>query len=151
MDWLDVRFEDQGQTKSLRLFAKDDQLRWKLKNWSFDKDARQCVPGAAEVLAQNDDYIVRAAYDLSGNSQRPMLSNATALTRIFVIMIHMPTIKGTIENRKTGEIIASFEGQGGGEFSTTRSIWNDISAHNCENWGKRFNEEYTPVKGLEFK
>ncbi len=149
MDWLDVSFDDQGRRQSLRLFAKENQLRWKLKDWTFDDEAHQCIPHAAEVVAQNDDYIIRAAYDLSGNNQRPMLSNATALTRIFVIMIHMPTIHGTIENRNTGEIVARFEGQGGGEFSTTRSIWNDISPANCENWGKRFEKEYAPVKGLE--
>ncbi len=148
MDWLDVRFQDQGVNKSLRFFAKDNQLRWKLKDWFYHRGAHQCVPNAVEVLAQNDDYRIRASYELT-DAQLPMLSNATALTRIFVIMIHTPIIKGSIENRKTGEIVATFAGQGGGEFSTTRSLWSDIKPEQCEHWGQRFRKEYSQVPGLD--
>lgn len=141
MDWLDVAFVDRGQQQRLRFFAKEDTLRWKLKDWFFHTGARQCVPNAVEVVAENADYRVKAAYDLTGK-QLPMLSTATPLTRVFVIMIHMPVIKGTIENVKTGELVTAFEAQGGGEFSTTRSVWRDLPEERCENWGRRFNTEY---------
>lgn len=141
MDWLDVSFEDEGQAQNLRFFAKDDTLRWKLKDWYFHPEARQCVPNSVEVVAQDKNYRIKASYDLT-NKQLPMLSKATPLTSIFVIMIHMPYIKGTIERVDSGELIKTFEGQGGGEFSTTRSIWNNISEKDCEKWGDRFNTEY---------
>jgi hypothetical protein len=144
MDWLDLSFEDNGQLVKRRFFAKDKALRWTLKNWSFDPGARQCVPNAVEVVAQDGDYRVKASYDLSQN-QLPMLSNATPLTKIFVIMVHTPIIKGTIERAATGELVTAFSGQGGGEFSTTRSIWRHVDTQDCEHWGWRFNAEYPTV------
>jgi hypothetical protein len=148
MDWLDVSFEDQGQPVTRRFFAKQDQLRWKLGEWFFHKEARQCVPNTVDVVAEDGDYRVRATYDLTGR-QLPMLSTATALTQIFVIMIHMPYIKGVIENVKTGEVVTRFEGQGGGEFSTTRSLWQNLPETNCERWGRRFNTEYSALPFLD--
>lgn len=147
MDWLDVRFRDRGVTKSLRLYAKENQLRWRLKDWSFDQAARACIPHAVEVVGQDANYRIRASYDLT-EAQQPMLSNATALTRIFVIMTHTPKIRGTIINRNTGDTVASFEAQGGGEFSTTRFVRDDLSPSDCERWGQRFTSEYEEIPGL---
>jgi hypothetical protein len=144
MDWLDVSFEDDGKTVQRRFFAKDDTLRWKLGGWSFHREARKCIPNAVEVVAQDAEYRIRAKYDLA-ESQTPMLSSATALTKIFVIMVHTPMIRGTIERVATGEVVASFEGRGGGEFSTTRSILPHNSPENCEQWGQRFAREYAPT------
>ena len=147
MDWLDVRFKDRGVTKSLRLFSKDDQLRWRLKDWSFDQEAYACIPHAVEVVGQDANYRIYATYDLN-EAQQPMLSNATALTRIFVIMTHTPKIKGTIINRNTGQTVTTFEGQGGGEFSTTRSLRGGVSPADCERWGQRFAQEYEEIAGI---
>jgi hypothetical protein len=141
MDWLDVRFEDGGATVSRRFFAHTGQLRWNLNDWFFHSEAHQCVPNAVEVVGEDVDYRIRASYDLT-DRQLPMLSTATPLTSIYVIMIHMPYIKGVIENVRTGAVVARFEGQGGGEFSTTRSLWSTLSARQCAAWGQRFNQEY---------
>ena len=141
MDWVDVSFEDQGQTVKRRYFAHENELRWTLSDWSFHQDARQCVPNKVEVVAQDGDYRIKANYDLTG-AQTPMLSQATPLTKIFVIMIHTPYIRGTIENAKTGAVISTFEGQGGGEFSTMRSVRASVDDKGCQAWGERFNREY---------
>jgi hypothetical protein len=138
MDWLDVSFIDQGTTRVRRFFAKNKELKWTLTDWFFDRKARQCVPNAFEIIAQDQDYRIRASYDLTGK-QIPMLSTSTPLTNMYVIMIHTPYIKGVIENAKTGEVVTYFEGQGGGEFSTPRSLWKDLSTTDCEQWGQRFN------------
>ena len=141
VDWLDVSFEDQGQLVKRRLFAGAGELRWRMSDWKFSSEARQCVPNRVEVTGEDKDYRIKASYDLSTN-QIPMLSSATPLTKIFVIMIHTPYIRGTIENAKTGELITSFEGQGGGEFSTMRSVRGAINEQGCARWGERFNREY---------
>lgn len=142
MDWLDVSFMDQGTQVTRRLFAASDQLRWTLGDWSFDPEARQCVPNKVDVVAGDQDYVIKASYGLRG-AQVPLLSSVTPLTTIFVIMIQTPYIRGTIESAKTGRLVTSFEGQGGGEFSTTRSVKSSIDDQECALWGEqRFNREY---------
>ncbi|MBM4253445.1 MAG: hypothetical protein FJ146_15865 [Deltaproteobacteria bacterium] len=144
-DWLDVSFEDRGRLVKRRLFAHADELRWTMSDWKFNQEARQCVPNKIEVTAEDADYRIKASYDLS-KDQTPMLSSATPLTKIFVIMIHTPYIRGTIENAKTGALITSFEGQGGGEFSTIRSVRGAVDDKGCARFGEKFNHEYEAIK-----
>ncbi|MEY3902288.1 MAG: hypothetical protein RL189_1594 [Pseudomonadota bacterium] len=151
MDWLDVRFDDSGVTKRLRLFAKENQLRWNLKDWTYDSSARQCVPNTVEVVGLTNDYEIRAHYSLADGHQQAMISDATPLTRAYVIMVHTPLIQGTIRSRKNGNIITSFQGQGGGEFSFHRNLVDSSGELDCGRMEKHFSQEYAPVKGIEFQ
>ncbi|MFW5740400.1 MAG: hypothetical protein ACOC1F_08535, partial [Myxococcota bacterium] len=71
------------------------------------------------------------------NRQVPMLSDATPATEQYVIMIQFPWVEGIITRLDDGEVIATFAGQGGGEFSNARSKAAMTDAE-CREWGASF-------------
>lgn len=135
LDYLDLGFVDDGQFKLLQFRADAGQLGWQHGSWTFDAAARQCVPLDTHVVARNDQYVVEADVDLAGR-QVPMLSDATAATREYVIMIQFPLVHGTIR-RADGSVVTTFAGQGGGEFSTARTS-KTLTDAECSEWGKTY-------------
>jgi hypothetical protein len=137
LDFADVAFYDGDELVIAHFNSNEKQLGWFHEDWRFHSGARQCMPRSAEVLAVNEDYIVEARLDI-GDNQVPMLSNATAATRAYVIQILFPMISGTIKRRATGEVITTFAGQGGGEFSVSRqpASVSERSDDWCYCWGR---------------
>jgi hypothetical protein len=137
LDYLDVSFFDNG-LKVVRFKTENGELGWYHTAWKFDRDARQCVPTDMTVVAQNKDYIVEASVAI-GDDQVPMLSDLTPVTSQYVIVCRFPQIWGTIKRRSTGDTVASFSGQGGGEFSIPRRPEGEVlSDAECGIWGRRF-------------
>ncbi len=137
LDYLDLVFEDQGKTQMVTFRASEGELGWKHDLWRFDTVARQCVPKDATVVARNDTYRVEAKVDV-GESEVPMLSDATDATKEYVIFILFPQVSGTITRLDTGAVVATFSGQGGGEFSVARSKETEKSDEDCAAWGTQF-------------
>jgi hypothetical protein len=137
LDYLDVAFVDQGRETILQLRADRGELGWSHAGWRFDPLARQCRPGSTLVRAQDDTYRIEARATL-GDAQLPMLSDATVATRAFVIFIQFPAVEGTITRRDTGRVVATFSGQGGGEFSVARAAVDAMTEAECEAWGAVF-------------
>jgi hypothetical protein len=139
MDYLDVGFYDGGDLKAERFAAAAGELGWYHTAWHYDEQARQCMPRDMTVIATNSRYTVEAFVDI-GDSQVPMLSDLTPITSQYVIMCRFSVITGTIKRAGTGDLIASFGGQGGGEFSIARrpSGGDTLSAEECAVWGGRF-------------
>lgn len=143
LDYLDVGFMDKGQWKLVTFRADRQELGWKHHAWRFDAVARQCVPKDATVVAVNGDYRVEAQVDV-GQAEVPMLSDATAATKEYVIFILFPMVTGTITRVGTGEVVATFSGQGGGEFSVARSTETQKSDQACSDWGAQFSSPFPP-------
>ncbi len=139
MDYLDVSFYDGGNLKAVRFTGAAGELGWYHTAWHYDQQARQCMPRDMTVIARNSQYTVEAFVDI-GDNQVPMLSDLTPITSQYVIMCRFPVITGTIKRIGSGEPVASFAGQGGGEFSIARRPSGDDSqsAESCAVWGGRF-------------
>ncbi len=139
LDYLDLGFIDNGEYKLINFRADMGQLGWKHDLWSFDPVARQCVPRDTTLIAKNADYRVDA-YITIGQGQVPMLSSATSTVEKYVIMIQIPWFKGTITRLSDNTVIATFEGRGGGEFSTERAAegTTNITDADCAAWGAKF-------------
>jgi len=136
LDFVDVSFpEKDGSIKTLKFLSKDGEAGWFHNDWYFNKEARQCVPTDGVLEAANTDYYLHAEIDI-GKSQVPILSNASPITTLYVIMEWMPMMHGTIYRQKTGEVVASFSGVAGGEISYLRSILKNQSQRKCIQWGK---------------
>ncbi len=140
LDFLDLSFVDKGELKKERFISGPESLGWTHPTWTFDRNTRQCVPLTSRVVAANDRYVVEADLDI-GKNQVPMLSNVTTLTKIFFIQIQFPFVRGTIKNRATGKVVASFAAQGGGEFANLRSVLPNASDSACGIWGKKFSSK----------
>ena len=137
LDYVDLGFVEDGQVELIQFHAADGELGWEHPSWTFDAEARVCVPTSTRIVAQNDQYRVEAHADL-GDRQVPMLSDATPATDDYVIMIQFPWVEGTITRLEDGTEIASFSGQGGGEFSNARSDETSMTDAECEEWGASF-------------
>ena len=119
LDFVDLSFYHDAELKNLR-FAQD-QISWYHTQWSFDEQAHQCTPQNVYVVAQNEDYRVEVT-GVIGGDQIAMLSDITPITASYVIMIQFPTFSGQIIDRHSGQVITSFAGRGGGEFSLMRNL-----------------------------
>lgn len=137
LDYLDVGFVDDGEVKLEQFKASEGELGWEHPSWTFDEKARVCVPTSTKVVARNDRYVVEANAEL-GDKQVPMLSDATAATDQYVIMIQFPWVEGTITRVDDGTVVVTFAGQGGGEFSNARSSKSSMSDDECNAWGESF-------------
>jgi hypothetical protein len=89
LDYLDVSFVDRGQLQAERFRVTHQELGWLHKNWTFDRQAQQCIPRDTRVIAANSRYRVEANIAID-NRQVPILSNATPVTNLFFIMEHFP-------------------------------------------------------------
>jgi hypothetical protein len=67
-----------------------------------------------------------------------MLSDATSATKQYVIMTQFPMVEGVITRRADGGVVATFSGQGGGEFSTSRSTRESMTDDECLAWGEEY-------------
>lgn len=119
LDYLDVDFMDNGFPISVQFRKDRGELEWRHTAWQYDEVGRHYAPRDLEIAADNGEYRVSARIDIADRSV-PLLSDATWATRLFVIFAQMPVIEGTIERVATGQTIAHFAGQGGGEFSLLR-------------------------------
>lgn len=119
LDYLDVGFVEDGAVRLLTFRAADGVLGWRHDGWTFDAAARQCVPQGTTVVADDGEYRIEADVDL-GADQVAILSDLTEATKGFVIMGQFPVVSGTIVRLSDGATVASFEGQGGGEFANAR-------------------------------
>jgi hypothetical protein len=137
LDYLDVGFVDGGAVVLEQFRMSEGQLGWKHPSWAFDSVARQCTPVSTVVVGQNERYRVEANLDLRGR-QVPMLSDATSATKQYVIMIQFPMVEGVILRRADGGVVATFSGQGGGEFSTSRSTRESMTDEECVAWGEEY-------------
>ncbi len=139
LDYLDLAFIEGGQLRTIQFKAARGELGWEHPDWIYDAAARQCMPASTRVVADNGTYRVEAQADLEGR-QAPMLSDLTAATRGFVIEIQFPLVSGTITRSDTGEVLATFAGQGGGEFAVARRDEQAEvpDAEECRSWGQQF-------------
>lgn len=137
LDYLDLGFVEDDTLRLVQFHAARGELGWSHPSWTFDAEARVCIPLTTRVVAQNDEYRVEADVDLASR-QVPMLSDATGATKQYVIMIQFPHVEGTIVRRADGETIAEFSGQGGGEFSNARSSATSMTDEECNAWGEAF-------------
>jgi hypothetical protein len=137
-DYLDVDFMDNGVAKSVQFKANRGELGWRHSDWRYDTVARQYVPLDTTVIAANSEYIVEAYCDIDTNSA-PLMTNATILTDTYVIFAEMPQISGVIKKRSTRAVVATFSGQGGGEFSVMRNFGQDAPiGHSPEFFSDQF-------------
>lgn len=137
LDYLDVSFMDQGQLQRERFRANRQELGWFHQNWTFDGNARQCIPLNTTVTAANSRYQVEAHIAID-QRQVAILSSATPVTNLFFIMEHFPNVEGRIIRRSTGETMTEFSGQAGGEFSYARKILLPILPPRCSSANDRF-------------
>ncbi|MCU0662234.1 MAG: hypothetical protein MUC50_07900 [Myxococcota bacterium] len=135
LDFMDISFEDEGVIKNVRFLAQRQELGWRHPSFSFDSRARQCVPNDWIVVGQNDEY--RVEFEASiGEHQAPLLSNTALATRVMFIQEQFPTItRGIVTRVASGEIVASFSGQAGGEFALRKSVLPWRSQSDCQCWG----------------
>lgn len=141
LDYLDVSFLDRGQLQGERFRAARNELGWFHNHWAFDRQAQQCVPLDTTVVATNSRYRVEAQIAID-NRQAAILSGVTPLTNLFVIMEHFPRIEGQITRRGTGEVVAEFAGQAGGEFSYLRRLLPQLLPPRCACARQRFRSEF---------
>jgi hypothetical protein len=138
LDFLDLVFEDRGEVISLRLFAEKNELSWHHSEWEWDPRVRQCVPLDWSLKATSDKYTFEAKGQMPLKShQAPFLSTLTLGTKAFFIQEQYPEIQGSIRNKETGELVATFSDQGGGEFALAKSMFEKTS-EDCVQFGKRF-------------
>ena len=137
LDYLDLGFVENGKVVLQQFKATAGELGWSHGAWKFDPVARQCMPQDTTVRAQNATYRVEAQVTL-GADQVPMLSDATEATKAFVIEIQFPKVAGTLTRRDTGAVVATFSGQGGGEFSNLRASVDAMSDADCDKFGAAF-------------
>lgn len=140
LDFVDVSFVEDGEVKSVRFEHTAGEVGWQHKKWHWDGTARQCVPDDALVVTDNGVYRVEANVDIQSN-QIPLLSDATIATDLFVILEWFPWINGTVTSVVSGEVVATFAGQGGGEISMLRTFFGTFRCNLCCTiWGRlRFN------------
>ena len=124
LDYLDVDFLDNGNPVVQRFRADEGELGWIHGDWQWDEDARQYLPTDSTIIGKNDEYTVEAYVNI-GPNYAPMLSDVTFIVKTYCIFAQMPWISGTIKRTATGEVVATFDGQGGGEFSVMRSFCSD--------------------------
>lgn len=138
LDYLDLAFIESGEIKREHFTADEGEFGWNHPSWSYDSTARQCVPRNTKAVAANGRYRVEVTATIDDH-QVPMLSDLTAATEAFVIVIHFPWLQGTITNLETDETI-DFEGQGGGEFATARREpdLDPPTDDECEAFGEQF-------------
>lgn len=134
LDYLDFAIQRDGALDFQTFRAADGELGWRHDGWRWDAQATQCVPRDALVIAQNAKYRVEAHVDV-GDHSAPMLSDATDATKAYVIFILFPTVSGTVTDRITGDVVATFSGLGGGEFATARSDGPARTEAECAAWG----------------
>lgn len=137
LDYVDVGFVENGAVKLMQFKADAKQVGWTHRTWTFDVAARVCVPLTTTVVAQNDEYRIEAQLELK-NRQVPMLSDATAATKQYVIMIQFPMVQGKVIRRSDSAVVTTFSGQGGGEFSSARSQETSMTDEACNTWGATF-------------
>ncbi|MBI9074326.1 MAG: hypothetical protein JEZ02_02860 [Desulfatibacillum sp.] len=121
LDYVDVDFLDNGNPVVQRFHVKDGELGWTHGDWQWDEAARQYTPTDLTVIGKNDQYTVEAYVNI-GTNYAPMLSDVTFIVNTYCIFAQMPWISGTVKRTATGEVVATFDGQGGGEFSVMRSF-----------------------------
>jgi hypothetical protein len=121
LDYVDVDFLDNGNPVVQRFHAEDGELGWVHGDWQWDAEARQYLPTDLTVVGKNDQYTVEAYVNI-GSNYAPMLSDVTFIVETYCIFAQMPWITGVVKRTETGEVVATFEGQGGGEFSVMRSF-----------------------------
>jgi hypothetical protein len=71
-----------------------------------------------------------------GSRQGPLLSIATIGTTIFFIQEHFPTVTGVVKRADTGQVVTTFSGQAGGEFSFRKDAASWHSSLYCNLWGR---------------
>lgn len=126
MDFIDVGFVEETEEKLVRFEGQEDQVGWIHDNWTYDATSFRCVPTNTRVVGVNEDYVVQARFDI-GENFFPMLSAATEIAEKYVIVIQIPTItNGKIFRRSDGQLLAQFEGTGGGEFSGPRDLSDEV-------------------------
>ncbi len=137
LDYVDLGFIEDGEYKLVHFRADRGELGWKHETWSFDPEARQCLPRDTKIIAKNNEYkVVTNVY--IGQGQVAMLSDATDVTKNYFIMIQIPWFEGTITRLSDNRKIAEFSGRGGGEFATQRAPEGTtfISDEDCKAWGQ---------------
>lgn len=132
---VDISFYDGDELKALHFSLPEGNVGWYHDSWSFSKTARQCVPRNSVIEAANDEYYIRVDI-LVGESQTPLLSDATPVTGAYVINEWMPAVNGTIKRQSDGSIVDTFQGVAGGEISFLRSLLSHHSDEYCKWWGK---------------
>jgi len=132
-----VAFHDGGALVTRRLMATDGGVAWHHEGWRFDPVARQCVPTDTHLVAEDADYRVEAVAAIS-DDEAPLLSDATEATKKYVIFEFFPRVSGTITRKADGAVLATFEGQGGGEISLARSDKENQTAEECQAFGATF-------------
>lgn len=139
LDYLDLAFVEGGRLRTVQFRAAAGELGWTHPDWTYDAAARQCMPQSTRIVADNGSYRVEAEAELAGR-QAPMLSDLTAATRSFVIEIQFPLVSGTIRRSDSGELLARFSGQGGGEFAVARRGEDEAEPDRqaCQAWGETF-------------
>lgn len=137
LDFVDVAFHDGDRLVTRRLMATDGGVAWHHEGWRFDTAARQCVPTDTHLAAEDADYRLEAVAAI-GEDEAPLLSDATEATKKYVIFEFFPRVSGTITRKADGAVLATFEGQGGGEISLARSDRENQTVEECLAFGATF-------------
>jgi hypothetical protein len=132
--YLDVSFLEDGLVRAIRFRTLRGELEWRHAHWRFDPVARQFQALDTEIVADNGEYRVEARIEI-GERQAPLLSAATVVTNAYVIMEHFPHFEGRITNLSSGEVVAEFSGQGGGELASPRRLREPTAPAAGERWG----------------
>ena len=121
LDYMYVEFQKDGQDVFREFRADKGQLAWKHDDWHWSNEAKICHPSTTKITAEDADYLVDVTVDIE-KEYAPILSDITPMTRIYVITELMPAFSGTVKDRSTGALVATFSGRGGGEFSALRNL-----------------------------
>jgi hypothetical protein len=120
----------------VRFRASRGELGWEHRNWQFDRVAGQFAARDTDVVADNGEYRVEAHIEI-GARQAPLLSSSTAVTDAYVIMEHFPMVSGSITNVESGEVVARFSAQGGGELASPQRFVRSGRDGRAAAWGRR--------------
>jgi len=148
LDFLDVQFMDNGTPKAVQFFAKDGELGWYHDQWWYDPVARKYSPRDLTVIAANDQYIVKARSEIGDNQVGLLMGEECgALPGLYCIHAHFPQISGEILRRGTCEVVATFSGQGGGEFSLMRNVTETPPAGQLATFDATFRHDVPDISG----
>ncbi|MFP4476019.1 MAG: hypothetical protein ACLFOY_10725 [Desulfatibacillaceae bacterium] len=142
LDFVDVDFMDNGNPVTQQFAVDAGELGWYHDDWTYDTTARQYVPKNLRVVGKNDQYTVEATVTIN-DDYAPMLSDVTPVVSTYCIFAQMPWVTGTITRSSTGEVVATFDGQGGGEFSLLRNFGENAPwGHTPEFFSSKFQSAF---------
>ena len=145
LDFCDASFYDRGELKTMRFRALDGEMGWRHLAWTFDRESWQCLPTELDIGLANDAYRIDVQVTFPMQDQRPLLSNLTLPVAAYFIQEIFPSYEGKIRDKRTGEIIRTFSGRGGAEFSHAKStrLW-PAAGWECQSWGDKYFSKAMP-------